>query len=175
MKIFRKILYVIAGILVVLTILILLSAYNPGIVKKIQSVIYKGKTVTVTNGSGEEEGSLSEDMIPEAKEIVKRSLEELEISEDSMLTNIDDYYRNCHDQIVEHGLGEYSFENVIANEALIQEIYAKYSNKQYVDSYMNDTLNEIGATNYEMNLLVEELEDGHYRLTHQVVLEAVSQ
>ena len=71
---------------------------------------------------------------------------------------------------MEHGLGEYSFENVIASEALVQEIYARYSNKDYVSAYMDEALNEIGAYSYDMNLLVEELEGKNYRLTHQMTV-----
>ena len=35
---------------------------------------------------------------------------------------------------------------------------------------MNKTLLEVGADSYEMNLMVEELEGKHFRLTHQLVL-----
>ena len=97
-----------------------------------------------------------------------RTLEEAGISEDSLIRDIDSYYTNCHDQIVQHGLGEYSFENVVASESLVQTVYAAYSNKDYVAAYMDDALNEIGAYTYDMNLLVEELEGKNYRLTHQM-------
>ena len=176
MKVVRKILYVIAGIIILLTIFIGVCAYNPGITKKLQGLLFKGKTVEVSRvdtgaaaGEPGEAAQVSGDSVAQ-EEYRMRSLEELGISEDSMITNIDDYYSNCHDQIVEHGVGDYSFENVIADESLVQEIYSKYSNKEYVDAYMNQTLNEIGGGSYEMNLLVEELVGKHYRLTHQIVI-----
>lgn len=178
MKVFRKILYVLAGLLVLLTVFIVICAYNPGLTKKVQGLIFRGKTVEVSNvsstaasGDPSDETAISENAVTR-EEYRMRSLEELGISEEDLLTDIDSYYTNCHDQIVERGIGEYSFENFIASEALIQEIYAKYSDKEYVDGYMNQTLNEIGAASYDMNLLVEELTGKKYRLTHQLVLSA---
>ncbi len=176
MKVVRKILYVIAGILILLTIIIVACAYNPGLTSAIQGVIFRGKTVEVSSVSQNEAAAE-----PIADTGVSgntatsdgyrmRSIEELGIPEEDLITSIEDYYRNCHDQIVERGVGTYSFENVIANEPLVQEIYAKYSNRDYVEGYMNDTLNEVGAASYEMNLLVEELTEKRFRLTHQIVL-----
>ena len=175
MKVFRKVLYIIAGILVLFTILIVACAYNPNITAAIQGVLFRGKTVEVSEGHAKEEDyvyasdTVSENA-PEPEVYHMRSIEELGIDPGSMISDIETYYTNCHDQIVEHGIGEYSFENVIANEALVQEIYGRYGNKDYIDAYMNETLSEIGAGSYEMNLLVEELTDKHFRLTHQIVL-----
>ena len=176
MKVVRKILYVIAGILVLLTIFIAVCAYTPGLTKKLQGIIYKGKTVEVSNipdtaasGDAAKGNTVSADSVQQ-EEYKMRSIEELGISEEDMIKDIDAYYQNCHDQIVERGLGEYAFDNVIATEQLVQDIYAKYSNKEYVEGFMNAALSETGAGSYDMNLLVEELEGKHYRLTHQVVL-----
>lgn len=176
MKVFRKILYVFAGIFVLLTIFIIVCAYNPGLTGKLQGIIYKGKTVEVSNipdmaSSGENAGGEAVSGNAAAPEEYRmRSLEELGVSEDSLITDLDSYYQNCRDQIVQRGLGDYAFENYIATEDLVQEIYSKYSNKEYVDGYMNAALADIGAGSYQMNLLVEELTDKHYRLTHQVVI-----
>lgn len=175
MKVVRKILYVFAGIFILLTIFIGVCAYNPGITKKLQGLIYRGKTVEVTNipdmAAGEnKDGTQVSENSAAPQEYKMRTIEELGISEDALINDIDTYYQNCHDQIVERGLGEYSFENYIATQELVQDIYAKYSNKEYVDGYMNAALNDVGAGSYDMNLLVEELVGKHYRLTHQVVL-----
>ncbi len=43
MKVIRKILYFIAGLLVLLTILIVVCAYNPALTAKIQGIIFKGR------------------------------------------------------------------------------------------------------------------------------------
>ncbi len=176
MKVVRKILYVIAGILILLTIIIVACAYNPGLTSAIQGVIFRGKTVEVSSVSQNEAaaepvtGTEVSGNTATNDDHRMRSLEELGIPEEDLITSIEDYYRNCHDQIVEHGVGTYSFENVIANEPLVQEIYAKYSNRDYVEGYMNETLNEVGAASYEMNLLVEELTEKRFRLTHQIEL-----
>ena len=174
MKVIRKILYVIAFLLVLLTILIIICAYNPGLTSKIRGFIFRGKVAEIVNvnsgaASGGDNGEVSANTV-EGDVQRMRSIEELGISEDSMITSIEDYYNNCHDQIVERGIGEYSFENVIATEELVQKIYASYSNKDYVEGYMDRTLSDLGAGSYDMDLLVEELTDKHFRLTHQIVL-----
>lgn len=174
MKVIRKILYGIACLLVLLTILIVICAYNPALTARIQGIIFRGRAVEVRDAANEdgEAMAVAEDTdnagLPEEHRM--RTLEELGISEDSLIKDIDSYYTNCHDQIVERGLGEYSFENVVSTESLVQEVYASYSNKDYVSGYMDEALNEIGAYTYDMNLLVEELEGKNYRLTHQVTL-----
>ena len=173
MKVVRKILYVIAGLLILCTILIVVCAYNPSVMEKIQGVIFRGRAVEVRNVTDEAasepaEGEVSENTVTE-EAYRMRSIEELGISEDALIKDMDSYNADCLRQITEHGLGEYSFENVIASEALVQEIYAKYSNKDYVSGYMDEALKEIGAQSYDMNLLVEELTDKRFRLTHKVV------
>lgn len=170
MKVIRKILYVIAGLLVLLTILIVVCAYNPALTAKLQGLIFRGRAVEVKDIEADAADETEEEIkdTEDTEEHRMRTLEEAGISEDSLIRDIDSYYTNCHDQIVQHGLGEYSFENVVASESLVQTVYAAYSNKDYVAAYMDDALNEIGAYTYDMNLLVEELEGKNYRLTHQM-------
>lgn len=170
MKVIRKILYVIAGLLVLLTILIMVCAYNPVVMEKIQGVIFRGRAVEVRDMPAEEEDTGEEEAAKPEEPHKMRTLEEAGISEESVIKDIDSYYSDCKDQIIKHGLGEYSFENVVNSESLVQDIYARYSNKDYVSAYMDDALNEIGAYSYDMNLLVEELEGKNYRLTHQVTI-----
>ena len=174
MKVVRKILYVIAGLIVLLTILIVVCAYNPGVTTKIQSLIFRGRSVEVkdivkSEGADSGDDSVSENIAAE-EPYRMRSLGELGISEDSLIKDMNSYYENCKAQIIEHGAGDYSFENVIAGEALVQQIYANYSNKDYVNGYMDEALKEIGGYSYNMNLLVEELEGKNFRLTHQVTI-----
>ena len=178
MKVVRKILYVIAGLLVLLTVLIVVCAYNPALTARIQDVIFRGRAVEVKDTpkdaeTGNVEADSSEapqDTQLPAQENKIRTLEEAGISEESLIKDIDSYYANCRDQILQHGIGDYSFENVVSSEELVQAIYAGYSNKDYVSAYMDETLTEIGAYSYDMNLLVEELEGKNYRLTHQMTV-----
>lgn len=170
MKVIRKILYGIAFLLVLLTILIVVCAYNPGMTAKIQGFIFRGRAVEVKDIEEQETEEAGEAAEEPAEEHKMRTLEEAGISEDSLIKDIDSYYANCREQIIQHGLGEYSFENVVATEELVQTVYAAYSNKDYVSAYMDEALNEIGAYTYDMNLLVEELEGKNYRLTHQMTV-----
>lgn len=170
MKVIRKILYCIAFLLVLLTILIVVCAYNPGVTEKIQGFIFRGRAVEVKDIEAQESDETEEVNEEPVTEHKMRTLEEAGISEDSLIKDIDSYYANCREQIISHGLGEYSFENVVASEELVQTVYAAYSNKDYVSAYMDEALNEIGAYTYDMNLLVEELEGKNYRLTHQMTV-----
>ena len=175
MKVVRKILYIIAGLLILITILIVVCAYNPGLTKKMQGFIFRGRAVEVKETSEDVPKEDTEETAPVVAEVQEeyrmRSLEELGISEDSLIRDLDAYYADCHQKILEHGVGEYSFENVVATEELVQQIYSNYSNKNYVDAYMDEVLKEIGAYSYDMNLVVEELEGKNFRLTHQVILD----
>ena len=171
MKVIRKILYCIAGLLILITILIVVCAYNPGLTAKLQGIVFRGRTVEVKEATVENEEEAPEvegQEAPAPEEYRMRTLEELGISDEQLIKDLDSYYADCHQQILEHGIGEYSFENVVSGEDLVQEIYANYSNKDYVDRYMDEVLKEIGAFSYNMNLVVEELEGKNYRLTHQV-------
>ena len=91
MKVIRKILYFIAGLLVLLTILIVVCAYNPALTAKIQGIIFKGRSVDVSDKPEVEEGAVSD---PEGEvnaepavqeEYRMRTLEELGISEESLI------------------------------------------------------------------------------------------
>ena len=53
MKVIRKILYCIAFLLVLLTILIVICAYNPALTAKMQGLIFRGRAVEVKDISPE--------------------------------------------------------------------------------------------------------------------------
>ncbi|MCR4738701.1 MAG: hypothetical protein K5886_00405 [Lachnospiraceae bacterium] len=99
-----------------------------------------------------------------------RRLEDIGKTENDVIYTLNDYYYDCYNQIVDKGAGEYSFENLIGSEALLNEIYAAYSTKDYIHGYMDNAVLAVGAGTYDMDLLVEELEGHIFRLTHRINL-----
>ena len=99
-----------------------------------------------------------------------RNLDDLGRSRADVIDNLQNYYADCYHQITENGIGEYMFENLIDGENLLNEIYSKYSSREYMQGYMNAAVDQVGAATYEMDLLVEELEGKVFRLTHRIKL-----
>ncbi|MCR5106672.1 MAG: hypothetical protein K6B28_00770 [Lachnospiraceae bacterium] len=99
-----------------------------------------------------------------------RTLEDIGKTQDDVINTLNDYYYDCYNQIVDRGAGEYSFENLIGSEALLNEIYNAYSTKDYTHGYMDNAVKAVNAGTYDMDLLVEELKGHIFRLTHNIKL-----
>ncbi|MCR4924486.1 MAG: hypothetical protein K5931_10815 [Lachnospiraceae bacterium] len=99
-----------------------------------------------------------------------RSLEDIGKTQDDVINTLNDYYYDCYNQIIEKGVGEYSFENLIGSETLLNEIYNAYSTKDYTHGYMDNAVKAVNAGTYDMDLLVEELQGHIFRLTHRIKL-----
>ncbi|MCR5735298.1 MAG: hypothetical protein K6G22_11905 [Lachnospiraceae bacterium] len=99
-----------------------------------------------------------------------RRLEDIGKTEADVIYTLNDYYYNCYNQIVDTGAGEYSFENLIGSEALLNDIYAAYGSGDYLHGFMDNAVIAVGAGTYDMDLLVEELEGHIFRLTHRIKL-----
>lgn len=97
-----------------------------------------------------------------------RSLADVGMSENDILYSLSDYYNNCYNQITTLGRGNYEFSNVIEGEALLEEMQSAYRNGAYRMGYMEQAMEEISASSCEMSLLIEELEQGRYLITHAV-------
>ncbi len=97
-----------------------------------------------------------------------RSLSDAGMSEDDILYSLSDYYDNCYNQIAALGRGTYEFSNVIEGEALFEEMQKAYRNDAYRTGYMEQAMEAVSASSCEMSLLMEELEQGRYLITHTV-------
>lgn len=101
----------------------------------------------------------------------RKSIEELGIEPGEVLMNLADYYRDCYNQIVESGLGSYTFVNVIEGEDLFWQWYDSYQSRACLEGYLYDAMTVLGADNYAIVYSAEELEEGRYLLTHEITLE----
>lgn len=97
-----------------------------------------------------------------------RSIADLGMTEDQVLTDMDSYYGDCYDQILQNDRGNYTFYNVIANEQLLEEWYRDYEAERYKGAYMEDAMTYLGISSCEMELEVEELQDGRFLISHKV-------
>lgn len=97
-----------------------------------------------------------------------KSLEDVGMTEEQVMTDIQRYYENCYEQIIRNGTGRYTFYNVIEGENLLNEWYQNYQNESYRQAYMEDAMNAVGASSCEMALGIEELQGGRYLITHEI-------
>lgn len=97
-----------------------------------------------------------------------RSLSDVGMSENDILYSLSDYYDNCYNQIAVLGRGSYEFSNVIQGEALLEEMQRAYQSDAYRTGYMERAMEDVSAFSCEMSLLMEELKEGRYLVTHTV-------
>ncbi|MGN1180725.1 MAG: transglutaminase domain-containing protein [Suilimivivens sp.] len=102
-----------------------------------------------------------------AKDNSLKSLEDVGMTEDQVITDIQEYYKDCYEQILRNGTGRYTFYNVIEND-LPDEWNRNYQNGNYRQAYMENAMTAIGASSCEMALEMEELQGGRYLIAHDV-------
>lgn len=107
----------------------------------------------------EESGEASENL---------RSLADTGVSEDRLFTDIDKYYEDCYNQVVQNGIGEYAFYNAVADIGMAQQLMQYYSNGICWDIYLQNAANAVGAGYCVWYVEAEELQDGRYLLTHEI-------
>ena len=99
-----------------------------------------------------------------------RSLADVGKTESDVLNSIQDYYTDCYNQIVQKGSGTYDFSNVLGNLDVLQKWYGIYETGEYSQGYMENAVLAVGATTWDMNLRLEELQDGRYLVTHEITI-----
>lgn len=101
----------------------------------------------------------------------RRRLSDLGLSPESSLGTLEDYYNTCYNNIVQSGKGEHIFQTVVKGEPVFQGVYAAYQTDAYRQGYMDRALTDINASFYLLNWMIEELQDGYYLVTHDIVVE----
>ena len=97
-----------------------------------------------------------------------RSIADFGMTEDQILTDMDSYYKDCYDQILQNGKGSYTFYNVIENEQLLEEWHRAYEAEHYKQAYMENAMIQLGVSSCEMQIEIEELREGKFLITHKV-------
>lgn len=113
-------------------------------------------------------GSIYRNLEQNPEESGLRSITDLEMAEEQVLTDMESYYGNCYDQILQNGLGSYTFYNVIEGEQLLTEWYGDYQGEHYRQAYMENAMISLGASSCEMALEVEELQDDKFLISHRI-------
>lgn len=106
----------------------------------------------------------------EQNEDGRRSIEDLGIGQEEVLTTLAAYEADCYHKIVEAGVGSYSFMNVIEGDDLLYQWNDSYQSGAYKKDYLENAMSAIGAVSCQIRLSAEELADGRYLLTHELIL-----
>lgn len=97
-----------------------------------------------------------------------RNLEDTGLTETRVFADMQGYYEDCYDQMVQNGKGRYTFYNVLDSEELFDEWYRSYQRENYRRAYMENAMTEIGASSCEITLETEALQDGRYLIRHEM-------
>lgn len=100
----------------------------------------------------------------------RRSLSDTGITEDAVLTNLEDYFYDCYYHMIENGIGTVTFQNAIPIE-LWQDIYDAYNQNTYKEGYLTTALMDLKASSCSIYLEGEELKDGKYLITHTIIIQ----
>ena len=102
------------------------------------------------------------------EETIKQSnLDKAGIKEEDVLDTIEKYYADCEKQLKEVGVGDKQFSNVIPS-SLWSVVERAYSSGTYRSGYVDNVLKELEAENFSIQLQVQDLGGGYYRLYHNV-------
>lgn len=103
-------------------------------------------------------------------EDARRSLEELGLTAENTLISLEDYYNDCYQKVSKGGKGRYSFQNVITGKILFDNVYDAYQNGGYRQGYMDKVMEELEASDFRLDWSIEELQNGYYLVTHEVLI-----
>jgi len=102
-----------------------------------------------------------------AEALKEENLRQAGITEAEVLDNLDEYYKDCVEQIKAIGTGEKQFTNVVP-ESLWIAVENAYSSGAYWKGYVEDALKELKAENFAIQLQTQRLGGGYYRLYHTI-------
>lgn len=97
-----------------------------------------------------------------------RSLADVGLSEDQVFADVDAYFEDCRRQIIQNGIGQYTFYNAVADLQMAADLTQSYSNGISWDTYLWDVTNALGANYCAWYVTAEELQDGNYLLSHEI-------
>nr|WP_318684792.1 transglutaminase domain-containing protein [uncultured Acetatifactor sp.] len=95
------------------------------------------------------------------------NLSQAGITADEVLSTMEEYYADCLSQMVEAGSGFQQFTNVVP-ESLWPTIERAYSDSSFRTQYVEEALKELGMENFAIQLQVQRLGGGYYRLYHNI-------
>lgn len=97
----------------------------------------------------------------------QENLDKAKITEDEVLDNMDEYYKDCLAQMEKVGAGLQSFSNVIP-QTLWSTVEQAYSQGTYKKGYVEEGLKKLEMEHFAIQLQVEDINGGYYRLHHNI-------
>lgn len=117
----------------------------------------------------EDEDEEEEERVP-TEEQRKADMERLGIAESELADTMEAYYADCAAQLKLLGIGEGQFSNVVP-ESLWKTVELAYSIGSYKNGYVDAVLKELGASEFYIQIQVQNLGSGYYRIYHNVVIQ----
>ena len=97
-----------------------------------------------------------------------KSLADTGVSEDRVFEDIGSYYEDCYNQMMQNGIGHYTFYSVVSGSGLANEVMASYRSGDYKDAYMQNAIDTLGASYCTWEVDVEPLQDDMYLFSHEI-------
>ena len=108
----------------------------------------------------------------EKEEVVKPtvvySLRDYGYTTKDVIQDIDDYYKDCFNQMIDINNNTITFKNVVADEALWKDICEEYANGSYESWCIDRILSEKHKDSCDINVVGEKLQGGYYLIKHTV-------
>lgn len=89
------------------------------------------------------------------------------ITEDEVREDLNEYYEDCLKLLTAAGAGDKQFSNVIP-ESLWNTLERAYSSGDFWKGYADEAMKNLGVENFVIQLQVQRLGGGYYRLYHNV-------
>lgn len=95
------------------------------------------------------------------------NLEKAGLTEEEVMDDLKEYYTDCKEQMIAVGTGKQQFINAVP-KSLWSSIERAYSDESYKDGYVKEALKKLEMQNFAIQLQVEKLDGGYYRLYHNI-------
>lgn len=102
-----------------------------------------------------------------SEEKKQENLEKAGVTEDQVRDTLKEYYEDCRKLLKEAGKGDKQFSNVIP-QSLWSSVERAYTTGDYWKGYVEGGLKDLGAEYFAIQVQVQELGGGYYRLYHNV-------
>lgn len=96
------------------------------------------------------------------------NLDKAGITEDEVMEDMKEYYADCLEQMVKVGTGQQYFTNVVP-ASLWPTVEAAYGDGAHEKGYVTEALKKLEMDYFAIQLQVEDLSGGYYRLYHNIV------
>lgn len=90
------------------------------------------------------------------------------LAEEKVFTDINEYYRDCYNQMMQNGVGHYTFSNAVVGEGLGSAVMQNYQNGSYRDIYMQNVVDALGAAYCTWQVVPEPLQGDIYMFSYEI-------